>query len=220
MSFHSALIADKYTGGKTPFSAFFLLYRSHSTANSWVSVEWSPFFCISEQKLKSQESKSLKQLWVNCTGYHLQNKQKIESPYLVNGIEYKQQYFFHIFNTAAPTTAGSRWKNIENRTNCHTWLKLPAVRSSTSQPSNWIFKALCNYFRSKLQLHLQSICSSYSFVLLPLITPLDMPAGCKPTTGSTHQHPVELLFKINITRTANFSKTSSSQKLAPTWYVY
>lgn len=56
--------------------------------------------------------------------------------------------------------------------------------------------------------------------MLPLTTPLEVSAGCKPTTGSTHQHPVELLFKIKITRVANFSKTSFSRKLAPTQHMY
>lgn len=59
MPFHSALPVDKYTGRKTPFSAFFLLYRAYSTANSCISEEWSPFFSSREQKLNSQEIESL-----------------------------------------------------------------------------------------------------------------------------------------------------------------
>lgn len=59
MCFRGALTVDKYAWRKIPFIAFFFLYKAHSTVSSQVPEEWSPFFCISEQKLNSQEIESL-----------------------------------------------------------------------------------------------------------------------------------------------------------------
>ena len=102
-------------GGKTPFSAFFHLpslhgrFHCHSVIQE--PVKSDPHFSASVSRSSIASKEKFKQLWVNSAEYHLQNKQKTESMYLVSGIEYT----FFISNAAAPTPAGFKWKNMETK---------------------------------------------------------------------------------------------------------